>query len=259
MVACRRVTGANFARQRLDRAAFRGRPAATGMKRTATRAVDQIRHIARNRWDFLAPMQAWPRRQQTQRVRMAGRVKNSLTGACSTTLPAYMTMIRSQTSAAMFRSCVMTMTLVPVRSRISFKSWMIWYSMVTSRPVVGSSAISSSGPQRDRHGDHHALRHAAGELMWICLKPTFRLGNVNQLQQLDRAFFCLGVAHPLPVLEHLADLFSHREHRVERATRDSERSWQCSCRESRASGLRTTWSGHGLRTESHPKRSCPEL
>jgi hypothetical protein len=39
--------------------------------------------------------------------------------------------------------------------------------MVTSSAVVGSSAISSFGLAGERHGDHHALAHAARELVRI--------------------------------------------------------------------------------------------
>jgi hypothetical protein len=39
--------------------------------------------------------------------------------------------------------------------------------MVTSSAVVGSSAIRSAGRARHRDGDHHALPHAARELMRI--------------------------------------------------------------------------------------------
>ncbi len=37
--------------------------------------------------------------------------------------------------------------------------------MVTSRAVVGSSAIRSAGRQAERHGDHRPLAHPAGELV----------------------------------------------------------------------------------------------
>ena len=42
---------------------------------------------------------------------------------------------------------------------------MIWACTVTSSAVVGSSAISTAGIERDRHGDHDPLPHAAGELV----------------------------------------------------------------------------------------------
>ena len=39
--------------------------------------------------------------------------------------------------------------------------------MVTSRAVVGSSAMSTRGDVDERHRDHHALDHSAGELVGI--------------------------------------------------------------------------------------------
>ena len=66
--------------------------------------------------------------------------------ASSTMRPAYMTATRSAISATMPRSWVMRMMAMPRSAR----SWLIrsriWAWMVTSRAVVGSSAISSSGP-----------------------------------------------------------------------------------------------------------------
>ena len=59
--------------------------------------------------------------------------------------------------------------------------------MVTSRAVVGSSASSSLGLQRERDGDHHALAHAAGELVRVVLDAAGRLGDADQLQELDGA------------------------------------------------------------------------
>ena len=41
----------------------------------------------------------------------------------------------------------------------------IWAWIVTSRAVVGSSAISRSGVAGQGHGDHHPLAHAAAQLM----------------------------------------------------------------------------------------------
>ena len=44
--------------------------------------------------------------------------------------------------------------------------------IVTSSAVVGSSAISSFGLERERHRDHHALAHAAAELVRVGLQPA---------------------------------------------------------------------------------------
>ena len=59
---------------------------------------------------------------------------------------------------------VPTVRRAAARSRSSTSA-----STVASRPVVGSSRISSVGIVRQRHGDRHALLHAAGELVRIAL------------------------------------------------------------------------------------------
>ena len=56
---------------------------------------------------------------------------------------------------------------------------------VTSSAVVGSSAISSDGIVGDRHGDHHALAHAAGELVRVLPGPLLRLRDADEVEQLD--------------------------------------------------------------------------
>ena len=63
----------------------------------------------------------------------------------------------------------------------------IWAWMVTSRAVVGSSAISSFGVAGQRHGDHHALAHAAGELVRVVVEPLLRRPGCRPAEQLDRA------------------------------------------------------------------------
>ena len=59
--------------------------------------------------------------------------------------------------------------------------------MVTSSAVVGSSAMISFGLQASADRDHHALAHAAGELVRILLEPPLGIGDADQPQQLDRA------------------------------------------------------------------------
>ena len=65
------------------------------------------------------------------------------------------------------RSWVIRMIASPARSRRSRSRRRICACTVTSRAVVGSSAISSSGGRRAPIGDHRALAHAAGELVRI--------------------------------------------------------------------------------------------
>ena len=61
----------------------------------------------------------------------------------------------------------------------------IWAWTVTSRAVVGSSAIRSFGSHGERHRDHHALAHAAGKLVRILLHTLRRLGDPHQAQHFD--------------------------------------------------------------------------
>jgi len=58
--------------------------------------------------------------------------------------------------------------------------------MVTSSAVVGSSAISSVGPAGQRHRDHHALAHAAGELVRIVVEPLLRRSGCRTSAQQSR-------------------------------------------------------------------------
>ena len=59
--------------------------------------------------------------------------------------------------------------------------------IVTSSAVVGSSAISIDGLARERHRDHHALAHAARQLVRILVDPLRGGGNADPLEHLDRA------------------------------------------------------------------------
>ena len=94
--------------------------------------------------------------------------------ACSTIWPAYITGDASAISATTPRSCVISMIAMPVsrcssRSRSRICAW-----IVTSSAVVGSSAISSAGLAGQRHRDHHALAHAARELVRILVDALAR-------------------------------------------------------------------------------------
>ena len=53
----------------------------------------------------------------------------------------------------------------------------IWACTVTSRAVVGSSAISSVGVVDQRHRDHRPLAHAAGELVRVVVEALGRVGD----------------------------------------------------------------------------------
>ena len=67
-----------------------------------------------------------------------------------------------------------------------------------------------------RHGDHHPLPHAAGQLVRIAIHHRAGLGNAHELQQAQ----CLGArgrrARPLVQPDRFRDLITGGEHRVER-------------------------------------------
>ena len=65
---------------------------------------------------------------------------------------------------------------------------MIWDCTVTSSAVVGSSAIRTLRLADQRHRDHHALPHAARQLMRIFIATPFRRGDANAGERCDGAF-----------------------------------------------------------------------
>ena len=71
--------------------------------------------------------------------------KISSTGPCSTTRPSFITATLWHSRLARFRSWVMKSMAFFWVSLILRSSSMIWFCMVTSRAVVGSSATISSG------------------------------------------------------------------------------------------------------------------
>ena len=109
--------------------------------------------------------------------------------------PAYMTAISSATSATTPRSWVISTTAVSsslCRRSISSR---ICACTVTSSAVVGSSAISSLGSLIERHRDHHALAHAARELVRVAVDAPARIGDPDQAEHLDRAVARLRLGH----------------------------------------------------------------
>ena len=84
------------------------------------------------------------------------------------------------------------------------------------RRLVGDQELGLAG---QRHGDHHALAHAAGELVRIVVHAALRVGDVDQPQHLDRAGQRLLGVELLVQRDHLGDLVAHRVDRVERGHR----------------------------------------
>ena len=70
---------------------------------------------------------------------------------------------------------------------------------------------------RQRHGNHHALLHAAGHLERIISDARFRRGNADEFQQADD--FGVVRLFRLVQLERFLDLVADAENRIQRRAR----------------------------------------
>ncbi len=72
------------------------------------------------------------------------------------------------------------------------------------------------GAEGQRHRDHDALAHSAGELVRIAAHPLPGRGDADPLHQLQGPAAGLLTGHPLVDLEHLPELRTDGEDRVQR-------------------------------------------
>ena len=84
------------------------------------------------------------------------------------------------------------------------------------RRLVGDEQVGTAG---QRHRDHHALAHSAGQLVRHLPRPRRRVRDADRLHQLHRALRTCGPAHPAVDRQHLGDLGADLGRRVERAHR----------------------------------------
>ena len=84
------------------------------------------------------------------------------------------------------------------------------------RRLVGDEEVGLVG---ERHGDHHALALAAGELVRIGAEPAFRVADADEVEKLERAGARLAVGQAAMQLQDLADLPLDGVERVERGHR----------------------------------------
>ena len=148
--------------------------------------VEQRRRLAR---DLDEPVDRTSRRGSdpaSPSVRMLRLAEENVDGSCSTTSPAYMTTTSSAVSATTPRSCVIMMIALPKSSCSLFISSRICAcvsDVESGRRLVGDQEI---GVVDERHRDHHALTHAAGELVRIVVDPALGARNADRLQQVER-------------------------------------------------------------------------
>ena len=182
----------------------------------------------------------------------------SRTGPISTMRPAYITATRSAVSAITPMSCVTSITAVPCSRQSRFSSAMICAWIETSSAVVGSSATISARLGAQRQRDHHALAHAAGELVRIVVDALLGAGDADLLQQLDaRAARAAAVDSGRCVWIVSIELAADRVERVERWSAGPGRSRRCARRGSGASPRTAGCRCAGPRAGSRRRRCGP--
>ena len=149
---------------------------AARVERAAGRHAAQVRRRARDAGQLAA--RAAQRREGVQQpfaVRVQRvPVQRRPTRASSTIRPPYMMAIRSENSTSSDRSWVMNRTEKPSRSRSS-TSWR--QDLPLHHHVERGGRLVHDDDLRlecQRHPDHHALAHAAGELVRVGVQPVGR-------------------------------------------------------------------------------------
>ena len=108
-------------------------------------------------------------------------------GPSSTMRPAYITQTRSATSATTPMSCVIS-TIAEPKSRAELadqrQDLRLDRHVERRRRLVRDQQV---GVARERHRDHHALAHAARELVRVVVDAPLRLRDADGVEQLDRA------------------------------------------------------------------------
>src|SRR5206468_11036579 len=110
--------------------------------------------------------------------------------------------------------CVTKMSATPVARWRSLSRFKYWSWMVTSRFVVGSSAMMIRGPPA-WDGADDALPHPAAHLMRVVLHPQLGRRNPHGAQQLPPPLPQSLSAQRLVVVGRLGHLVVDREQRIQ--------------------------------------------
>ena len=146
----------------------------------------------------------------------AGCANSASTGASSTLRPAYITTTRCAVSATTPRSCVISMIAVPsllLELQHQVEDLRLDGDVERGGRLVGDQHLRIAG---QRHGDHHALAHAARELVRIFVER----GAADRRCAPGRASRCArsrAARHRQPMMAHdvLGDLRADGQHRIE--------------------------------------------
>src|SRR5688500_15136777 len=80
------------------------------------------------------------------------------------------------------------------------------------RRLIGDDELRVAA---QRHRDHDALAHAAGELMRVLVQPLLRIRNADQFEEIDRPCSGLILVHAEVKLNRFAQLAGDGEDRIE--------------------------------------------
>ena len=113
------------------------------------------------------------------------------------------------------RSCVIQMMAMPSSSRKpldQLDDLRLDGHVERGRRLVGDEQLRRA---RQRHGDHHALAHSAGELVRVIVEPVGGLRDADHAQQFDGALAGLLLVHAHVQFQRLGELAADRQHGVE--------------------------------------------
>ena len=158
----------------------------------------------------LAPPSPAARRTAPRCTGGAGWRTAPRSSVVSTTLPAYITATRSARPAMTPRSWVTRMTAMPSRCRRlvdELEDLLLDRHVERGRRLVGDEQLGLAG---QRHRDHDALAHAAGELVRVLADPLRGARQADQVEHLHRPLVRVRLADVAVQQDGLGDLVADR-------------------------------------------------
>ena len=191
-----------------------------GAKAQPGGAVRRVRHLAGDRRRQPAGLVGRGREQRARVGMRHARRTRPPSARCSTTRPAYITIVRSTVSLTTPRSCVISSSAMPrIRRQLGdqVEHLRLHRDVERRRRLVGDQQVGAAG---ERHRDHHALPLPAGKLVRIevgrsrAAAPARRAPAARARARRRRA-----ARQPLMHAQRLGDLRADGLQRVERRHR----------------------------------------